>query len=162
MSLDVGPLAAPAYFFPMETVFQEAVTALLGNRLSGVSRQRGRTYQPVAGTPNRSLAFAADIVIGAPPRLVIDTKYTPPEVPNRYGGTSFHNQHVYQVVFYALSFGCPAMLVYPKTSRDIDVSFNIEGIAVQLVTVDLSEPGLVGLVALVEMIEALLAEHVAA
>ena len=43
-SLDVGAVAAPAYFFPMETVFQEAVTTLLRQRLPEVSRQRGRTH----------------------------------------------------------------------------------------------------------------------
>src|SRR5262249_18051081 len=33
LGLDVGAVAAPAYFFPMELVFQEAVTNLLQSRL---------------------------------------------------------------------------------------------------------------------------------
>ena len=79
-------------------------------------------------------------MIGSPPRLVIDTKYAAPEIRNHYGGWSFHNDHVYQVAFYALSLGCPAVLVYPRVERDIDVAFDIDGVAVRLVTVDLNQP----------------------
>jgi 5-methylcytosine-specific restriction enzyme subunit McrC len=160
-SIDVGPLAAPAYFFPMEMVFQEGVTTLLRKRLPVVSRQRGRSHQPVSGTPARPLTFAADIVIGSPPRLVIDTKYAAPEIHNQYGGWSFHNDHVYQVVFYSLSLGCPAMLVYPRIERDVDVAFEIGEVAVRLVTVDLNQSGLAGLDALVAKVEELLPEAVA-
>jgi 5-methylcytosine-specific restriction enzyme subunit McrC len=159
-TLDVGRLAAPAYFFPMEMVFQEAVTTLLRKRLPAVLRQRGRSHQPVSGTPARPLTFAADIVIGSPPRLVIDTKYAAPEIHNQYGGWSFHNDHVYQVVFYALSLGCPAVLVYPRTERDVDVGFEIGGVAVRLVTVDLNQSDLAGLDALVARVEELLPEAV--
>jgi len=162
MGLGVGSVGAPAYFFPMDMVFQEAVTSLLQSQLPAVSRQTGRSYQPVAATPTRPFTFSADIVIGAPPQLVIDTKYAAPEVRNRYGGWSFHNDNVYQVVFYALSLGCPAVLVYPRLERDVDVVFDIEGIAVSLLTVDLSEPGLPGLHALAAKVETLLSEGMAA
>src|SRR5437763_15937545 len=47
LELETGDLPAPAYFFPMEMVFQEAVTSLLRARLPAVARQSGRTYQPV-------------------------------------------------------------------------------------------------------------------
>ena len=160
-SLDVGRVAAPAYFFPMETVFQEAVTTLLRKRLPAVSRQRGGTHHPVEGTPARPLTFAADILIGSPPQLVIDTKYATPEIRNQYGGWSFHNNHVYQVAFYALSLGCPAVLVYPRLERDVDVGFEIDGVAVRLMTVDLNQPALAGLDALVARVERLLPEAVA-
>jgi 5-methylcytosine-specific restriction enzyme subunit McrC len=155
VGLDVGRVAAPAYFFPMELVFQEAVTNLLRSRLAKVSRQSGRSYQSVTGIPARSLTFAADIVVGSPPQLVIDTKYAPPEMRNQYGGWSFHNQHVYQAAFYALSLGCPALLVYPKVDRDISVTFDIEGISVCILTVDLRQPGLPDLQSLVQAVSAL-------
>ena len=145
VSLEDGSVAARSYFFPMEMVFQEATTTFLRDRLRAVSRQTGRSYQSVAGTPTRSITFAADIVIGDPPELVIDTKYAAPELQNQYGGQSFRNEHVYQVVFYALSLGCPAVLVYPKVERDIDVAFDVEGIRVTLLTVDLSKPRLLEL-----------------
>jgi 5-methylcytosine-specific restriction enzyme subunit McrC len=155
LNLNVGLVSAPAYFFPMELVFQEAVTCLLRNRFPKVSRQSGRSFKPKVGAPARSLTFAADIVIGLPPQLVIDTKYAFPEIRNAYGGLSFHNQHVYQVLFYALSLGCPAVLVYPRVDRDVLVTFDIEGISVSLVTVDLEQPKLQGLETLAQTIAAL-------
>jgi len=160
-STDVGPLSAPAYFFPMEMVFQEAVTTLLRKRLPAVSRRRGGSHQPVSGSPARPLTFAADIVIESPPQLVIDTKYAAAEIQNQYGGWSFHNAHVYQAAFYGLSLGCPAVLVYPRTERDIDVAFEIGGVGIRLLTVDLNEPGLAGLDALAGRVEALLPDAVA-
>ena len=162
VSLKAGSVAAPAYFFPMAMVFQEAVTTLLRKRLPTVARQRGGNHQPTAGTPARPLTYAADIVIGSPPQLVIDTKYAAPEIRNQYGGRSFRNDHVYQAVFYGLSLGCAAVLVYPKAGRDIDVSFDIGGVPVRLMTVDLSEPGRAGLDTLLERIQSLLAPPVAA
>lgn len=162
IEMAVGEVSAPAYFFPMSDVFQEAVTTFLRDRIPNVVRQTGGSYQPVAGGPVRPLTFAADIVVGTPPKLVVDTKYAPAEIPNRYGGWSFHNDHVYQVVFYALSLGCPALLVYPKVDRDVDVTFEIEDIIVSVVTVDLNEPGLPGLVGLAKRVKELAADLVAA
>lgn len=105
--------------------------------------------QPV---PRRRLTFAADIVVGVPPRLVIDTKYAPAEVRNQYGGRSFHNDHVYQALFYGVSLGCPALLVYPRADRDVDVTFELKSTPVSIVTVDLAEPGLTGLLRLAERV----------
>jgi 5-methylcytosine-specific restriction enzyme subunit McrC len=161
VELDVGAVSAPAYFFPMEMVFEEAVTSLLRSRLPSVSRQTGRSYHSI-GSPTRALTFAADIVIGTPPQLVIDTKYAVPEVRNRFGGWSFHNDHVYQVVFYALSLGCPALLLYPKEGRDVDTVLDVEGIPVSLFAVDLTEPGLAGLETLVRKVETLIPTSIAA
>jgi hypothetical protein len=95
-------------------------------------------------------------VIGTPPSLVLDTKYAAPELRNQYGGWSFHNDHVYQATFYALSLGCPAILVYPRVDRDVDVAFEIGGVAVRLATVDLDRPALAGLDELVATVEELL------
>ena len=152
LELESGDLPAPAYFFPMEMVFQEAVTSLLRARLPGVARQRGRTYQPAGDVSDHPLAYAADIVVGKPPSLVIDTKYANAEVRNQFGGWSFRNENVYQAVFYGLSLHCPAMLVYPRAGRDVDAMFDIEGVPVSLVTVDLEQPDLAALDELVDRV----------
>jgi 5-methylcytosine-specific restriction enzyme subunit McrC len=160
-TLDPGSLAAPACFFPMDIVFQEAVTALLRKRVPAVARQRGGTHHPISGTPARPLTFTPDIVIGSPPSLVLDTKYAAPEVRNQYGGWSFHNDHVYQATFYALSLGCPVVLVYPRVNRTVDVAFEIGDVTVRLVTVDLDLPALAGLDELVATVEELLPKFAA-
>ena len=51
--------------------------------------------------------------------------------------------------------------MYPSTERDIDVGFEIGGVAVRLMTVDLNQPALAGLDALVARVEQLLPEAVA-
>jgi 5-methylcytosine-specific restriction enzyme subunit McrC len=155
IELEPGDVGAPAYFFPMEMVFQEAVATLLRTRLPDVSRQSGRSHAPVSGQPARPLTFAADVVVGSPPRLVIDTKYAPPEVRNRFGGRSFHNDHVYQAAFYALSLGCPAMLVYPRVDQDVEVTFEVEGICISILAIDLEASGMPGLEELVAKVGAL-------
>ena len=151
-----GDVQAPAYFFPMYQVFERAVTAFLRDHVPVVFSQKGLTYAPVEGHPKRSLSFAADIVIGAPPQAVADTKYARAEIPNQFGGLSFQNKHVYQVAFYALCLGCPGVLIYPRDDRDIDVTFDIEGVEVTLLSVDLDRPDLGSLAALVERVEDLM------
>jgi 5-methylcytosine-specific restriction enzyme subunit McrC len=139
LQLETGGVSAPAFFFPMEDVFQEAVTNLLRAKLPAVSRQSTYANQPTAGGPDHSLSFAPDIVVGKPPVLVIDTKYKNAEIRNQYGGLSFRNDDIYQALFYAVRLHCPALLVYPRADRDIDVTFSIQGIPVSIVTVDLRQ-----------------------
>ena len=150
---DVGPIPAPSFFFPMAMVFQEGITELLRRMFSDVSRQRGATYMSQPGSPPRTFTFAADIVIGSPPTLVIDTKYAACEVRNQYGGLSFQNANVYQAAFYGRSFGCPAMLVYPRLDRDVAASFDLSGSLVSIVTVNLALPDLAGLAPLLALVD---------
>lgn len=154
VELEPGKTRAPAFFFPMEYVFQEGITALLRERL-GAKRQPGGSHQPLAGGPARNIVFAGDISIGSPPQLVLDTKYVNAEVKNQFGGLSFRNDHIYQIAFYALSFGCPAVLVYPKVDRDIDVHFDVEGVRIGILSVDLQQEGLPGLDDLVQRVSEL-------
>jgi 5-methylcytosine-specific restriction enzyme subunit McrC len=142
LELDSGNVSAPAFFFPMADVFQEAITSMLRSNLSAVSRQSKYANQPIAGGPDHVLSFVPDIVVGKPPVVVLDTKYANAEIPNEYGGLSFRNHDVYQALFYAVSLRCPALLVYPRADRDIGVTFSIDGIPVSIVTVDLREDGL--------------------
>jgi len=105
--------------------------------------------------PARPLRIVPDIVVGAPPQLVIDTKYASPEVLNQYGGWSFHNDHVYQAVFYALSFGCPALLVYPRADRDINATFNVSGVSTTILSLDLAKHDLAALEDLLQVVSRL-------
>jgi len=155
---DPGLVSVPAYFFPLETIYEKALTNFIRRQFAQVYPQRKRTFTSVAGAPTGSLSFAADIVLGDPPVLVIDTKYAAPEVRNQYGGWSFRNDHIYQVSFYGLSLGCPAMLAYPRVNRDLDVTFQIEGLRVSVLTVNLQERGLSGLECFSEVVTARLAE----
>jgi 5-methylcytosine-specific restriction enzyme subunit McrC len=145
IALDAGETTAPAFFFPMQDVFQEAVTSLLRDRLPAVTRQASASHHAIAGGPQRSLGYAPDIVVGSPPRLVIDTKYARALRPSQHGGWSYRSNGVYQAVFYALSLGCPALLVYPKDDVDVDVQFQIDQTQASIVTVDLQQEGLTGL-----------------
>jgi 5-methylcytosine-specific restriction enzyme subunit McrC len=152
LELKRGGVSAPAFFFPMEDVFQEAVTSILRSKLPAVSRQSTYENQPIAGGPAHPLSFAPDIVVHKPPVLVIDTKYANAEISNQYGGLSFRNRDVYQALFYAVRLRCPALLVYPRADRDIDVTFSIEGVPVSIVTVDLRQAGLPALDGLVQRV----------
>lgn len=137
----IGEHIVPAFFFPMEAVFEQAVTNFLRNRLRKIFRQSGRGHQPVTGAPTTTLSFTPDIIVGDPAILVIDTKYSKPEGKNQFGGMSFQNQHIYQAAFYGLSLGCPAVLLYPRAERDIKVTYEIEDVSVSLRTIDLEQPG---------------------
>lgn len=151
LEADEGGIRVPAFFFPMHKVFEKALANLLRRTFTNVAFQSGRTYKAISGT-GPSLSFAADVVVGYPPRLVIDAKYASPEPPNQYGHASFDNGHIYQVVFYAVSLGCPALLVYPRADREIAVTFDVEGTRVSILTVDLRQPGLASLRRLTEFV----------
>jgi 5-methylcytosine-specific restriction endonuclease McrBC regulatory subunit McrC len=164
-----GAVPAPAYFFPLPGVFQEAVANLLKARLPNVSSQTSSRHQPIAGSPPLSMSYKPDVVLGAPPQLVVDTKYAKPLEQDRrwldngpVGRWAYKNEHIYQVAFYGLSLSCPALLVYPRDEQDVDATFDIKGVRVSLVTVDLREPGLVSLERLVERVSALAGLPVAA
>src|SRR5206468_2249606 len=71
--LEPGAVRAPAFFFPMELLFQEAVGSIVQSGLPAVSRQSRYVDQPIFGSPNNSLSCTPDIVIGNPPVAVVDT-----------------------------------------------------------------------------------------
>jgi 5-methylcytosine-specific restriction enzyme subunit McrC len=137
---DVGTLRTPAFFFPMSKVFEKALLNLFRETFRDLKQQSGKTFHPAAGS-GPSVSFAADIIVGDPPRIVIDTKYVDPEL-HTWHGARFDNTHIYQVAFYSRSLRCPALLVYPRSVKDVDVTFDFDGTAVSIKTVDLREQGL--------------------
>jgi 5-methylcytosine-specific restriction enzyme subunit McrC len=148
---------APAFFFPMEQVFEAAVANYLRRHMPGVRAQSGRSINAVRGQPDHPLTYVPDITIGEPAILVLDTKYARPEVRNAYGGLSFSNPHAYQIAFYAHALNCPGALVYPRVDRDVATDFEVLGTRISFLTVDLSAPGLSGLDALTRELERRLA-----
>lgn len=152
-----GAVPAPAFFFPMERVFEAATANDLARRFPGVEIQREYRLDPAAGDPCRPLTFKPDVIIGCPsPALILDTKYRAPEVETRFGGLSFRNDDVYQIASYALALGCPGALVYPKADRDVRVTFDVASTRFTILTVDLGLPGLAGLETLGEAVAELL------
>ncbi len=143
-----GSVAAPAFFFPMAEVFEKAVASYLASRLPGVRAQPGGSVRAVAGGPSHTFSYSPDLVVGDPPQLVLDTKYSRVERVNQWGGLSYSNQHAYQIVFYGVAHRCPGILIYPRDNRDIDATYELHGQRFTFLTVDLQRDSLVGLSAL--------------
>jgi 5-methylcytosine-specific restriction enzyme subunit McrC len=138
-----GTIQVPAFFFPMYQVFEKAVLNFFRDIFYNLRQQSGKTFKPVSGL-GPSVSFLADIIVGDPAALVIDTKYADAEL-HTWHGDRFDNGHIYQVAFYARCLGCPALLVYPKSARDVDVTFDFDGVRVFIKTIDLQQPGLASL-----------------
>lgn len=145
MEQPTGEVFAPAFLFPMEQVFERAIANHLASRLPDVRVQPERSLAPVEGEPRHMLTYRPDLLVGERPSLVLDTKYADPERKTRSGTRSFRNDDLYQVAFYANEYGCPGLLVYPRSERDVHVTFEAAGARCVIATVDLSLPGLAGL-----------------
>jgi 5-methylcytosine-specific restriction enzyme subunit McrC len=152
-----GDVAAPAFLFPMAQVFEAAVANFLAERMTDVRIQPERSLAPVSGEPGHVLAFRPDLLVGdGPAVLVLDTKYADPERRARFGSRSFRNENLYQIAFYANEYGCPGLLVYPRSGRDVHVVFETAAAQCAIATVDLSLPGLAGMETLAATVQELL------
>jgi len=148
-----GQVKAPAFFFDLVEVFEAAIGNVLAGGLPNVRLQRAHSRGPVSGQPARTLTYRPDIWIDGPEvGLVLDTKYSSVDMKGQYGSYSYKNSHIYQAAFYGLSLGCPAILIYPETDGAVDVTYDIEGIQVTLLTVDLAATGLSDLARLVSRV----------
>jgi 5-methylcytosine-specific restriction enzyme subunit McrC len=137
----IGDVDAPAFFLPMEEVFERAVANACADRLPGVQAQHGSTrhFVHVGGGPALPISIRPDILVGAPPVLVADTKYASPTRVRRFGGLGYVNEHLYQVATYAKAHGTAGALIYPRWDVDVDVTYDLAGIEIRLLTVDLSK-----------------------
>jgi 5-methylcytosine-specific restriction enzyme subunit McrC len=144
-----GEVAAPAFLFPMEQVFEAAVANYLAMRRNDLKIQPERSLAPISGEPHHPFTFRPDLLFGETPALlVLDTKYANPERQTQFGTHSFRNNDLYQIAFYANEYGCPGLLVYPKADRDVLVTFEAARAVCAIATVDLTQPRLAGLEAL--------------
>ncbi len=141
----------------MEEVFELAVANACVDRLPGVCAQQSsaRHFVHTAGGPILPITMRPDILVGAPPVLVADTKYASPTRVRRFGGHGYVNEHLYQVATYAKAYGAAGLLIYPRRDADVDVTYDLGGTEIRIVTVDLSK-GLRGLDELVAKLGALI------
>ena len=148
-----GHVMAPSFFFDLIEVFEAAIGNLLVERIPQVRLQRSHSHQPIDGKPNRTLTYIPDILIDGPGAgLVLDTKYSSVVARGQYGSSSYKNAHIYQAAFYGLSLGCPAVLIYPDSGGAVDVTYDIKGVQVTLLTVNLAVGGLSDLDRLVDRV----------
>lgn len=155
-----GEVAAPAFLFPMEQVFEAAVANYLSMRRNDLKIQPDRSLAPTNGEPAHALTFRPDLVIGQTPALlVLDTKYANPERKTQFGTRSFRNNDLYQIAFYANEYRSPGLLVYPRADRGVLVTFNAARARCTIATVDLGQPDLRGLEALEAIVEEVVASR---
>ena len=147
---ELGAVDAPAFFLPMEEVFERAVANACSDRLHGFGAQSGssRHFVHLRGDPGLSITMRPDILVGHPPVLVADTKYASPTRPKRFGGLGFVNDHLYQIATYAKAYRASGVLIYPRQVLDIDVTYDLAGTEIRILSVDLWK-GLAGLDVLV-------------
>jgi len=84
-------------------------------------------------------AGVPDNVIGPrdAPWLIVDAKYKNP-LRESWGKEYFHNEDLYQAFTYAAALDAPAVLVYPRVDRDVDVAVGSTTCAVHINTIDLT------------------------
>lgn len=145
-----GSITAPAYFVLMWQVWENAATAAL--RDAGVTTLTAKPRYGTAfihhhGFPAAPVTVEPDLIIGSRdhPRMVIDLKWGPALVPDRFGRRRLRNAHLYQIATYATALGCDGLLLYPLMADAIDTTYTFNDRQIALRTVDLRDPGLRGL-----------------
>lgn len=90
-----------------------------------------------------------DVTLESPQRkIVVDTKYYPEAfVENRFGKKKVHSSHLFQIFAYVMNTSMPlggrrveGCLLYPATSEDFDLRYELHGHPIRVVSVDLREP----------------------
>lgn len=157
---DPGDVGAPAFFLPMERIFQEAVANYLSTQLVGLRAQPSysEAFTHISGTPIRKIAIKPDMILDIGParhELVLDTKYKRPLIANMYGQRIFRSDDIYQVVAYALALQCPGVLIYPQDDEPIAATYTVSGQRFNIISVDLNRPRLGGLVNLADSVRRL-------
>lgn len=158
IAADPGHVATPSFFFPMDAIFEQAVTNHLRRTIGGLTAQPSdnKSFRQILGHPRR-ITVQPDIRLErAQSSLVIDTKYKTPTVRGAYGNEILRNPDIYQAVTYGLAFKCPVLLVYPQVDERMLAGYAIGPVEVTVCTVDLSLPAFAGLYALSEIVQTLL------
>ena len=143
IELETGEVATPGFFFSMADVFEKAIERALREEFGRQNVHCQAEYKDrirvVDGEPVIPVTFIPDNVIGPrdAPWLVVDAKYKNPFIEHH--GDRFRNSDLYQAFTYAAALDAPAVLVYPRVSRDADVTLELLSEKVRILTVDLTE-----------------------
>jgi 5-methylcytosine-specific restriction enzyme subunit McrC len=146
LDIESGTVTTRGFFFSMADVFEKALERALGERFGRQNVHPQHEYPDrirlIVGEPAIPVTFKPDNIIGPPgaPWLIVDAKYKQPLV--EHYGDRFRNSDLYQAFTYAVALQAPAVLVYPRCAQDIDVTFETNGNAVRVLTVDLANDGL--------------------
>jgi 5-methylcytosine-specific restriction enzyme subunit McrC len=156
LDVEPGQTRARAFFFPMERIFETAVANYLLDRVTGLRIQPsfGGAISHVGGGPPLPISINPDLVIkqNGRPILVVDTKYKKPIIIGQFQRQAFRNADIYQIATYAHGLQTPGVLIYPRVDVDVDVLYEVGGLSVRLLSVDLSLPDLKGLEALAQAV----------
>jgi 5-methylcytosine-specific restriction enzyme subunit McrC len=179
VAADPGDIAAPSFFVPMHQVFEQAVAnAIMDGLEPGTvlyQQPYSRTIRYVAGNPALQITIRPDVVVKRSARkpmmlidgeaaehlLVVDTKYQEPIISGRFG-RAFRSDSIYQIVSYGHALGCPGIVLYPRVDEDVDVTYRLGSTTFRLLTVNLMEPDLRGIYAVVNLIKNSLKAPIAA
>jgi 5-methylcytosine-specific restriction enzyme subunit McrC len=136
----------------MRRVFEKFVRNFLAFRLreSATVSARRIVWADARGT-SEALKFLPtlniDSVVEFENRtLLIETKYTPKPLDNRFSSSRFRSSHLYQLYAYLRNYPRPptgslhGLLLYPSVGAHIDLEFSLGGTGVRVATLDLSMP----------------------
>ncbi len=141
IELDAGDVGTPGFFFSMADVFEKTIDRALREEFGrqNVHHQPGYSnrIRVVEGDPTIPVTFIPDNVIGPhdAPWLIVDAKYKNPLIEHH--GDRFRNTDLYQAFTYAAALNAPAVLVYPRVDRDVDVVFETSRHETTIMTVNL-------------------------
>lgn len=128
IELEAGDISTPGFFFNMADVFEKAIERALREEFGAESVHHQSPYSDrirvVEGKPVIPVTLIPDNVVGPrdAPWLIVDAKYKNP-MRWREGKQYFHNEDLYQALTYAAALDAPAVLVYPRVDRDVDIGF---------------------------------------
>jgi len=102
------------------------------------NEMRSDRIRVIDGEPAITVTIRPDNVIGPreAPWLIVDAKYKDP-MRWREGKQYFHNEDLYQAFTYAAALDAPAVLVYPRVDRDVDVEIGAGGHGVRIMSLSL-------------------------
>jgi 5-methylcytosine-specific restriction enzyme subunit McrC len=146
LDVESGNVTTRGFFFSMAAVFEKALERALregfGRRNVHSQREYRDRIRVVDGEPPIPVTIKPDNVIGrsGTPWLIVDAKYKMPLIEHH--GDRFRNSDLYQAFTYAAALAAPTVLVYPRCGQDIDVTFEVDGNVIRVLTIDLANDGL--------------------
>lgn len=143
IELEVGEISSPGFFFDMAKIFEKAIERALreefGKELVYHQPAYSNRIRVVEGEPKIPVTFRPDSIVGPrdAPWLIVDAKYKNPLIEHH--GDRFRNTDLYQAFTYATALDAPAVLVYPRVDRDVNVALEMQVQEVSMVSLDLRD-----------------------